>query len=658
MTVTSAETVRTAGALAALNLIPPSLRETLARDARMHNDYGIRIDSVLEVGHSDFNVPISGIVRGVKRALGGAPKATLRDTLGNDWSIEAETDSDQPSLFFVKDDHHVGMHAWLTLSSDSGTRLRCLEALAADAGLPPKASASWRRILKERSLRGEEVPEFLSDLHATVRVQEQFLANSVGTSGLNSLLAAPVSRTYFERLVGPRGDSASIQLHAAAGGRERLAELAAWKPYEGFLQSLYMASHPDMSAQIQVDALSGEELERAFDFILHAGDRLSQLGAIEVGLRISADRPEVSPALNKLVEVIHADDTTGRTSGFRGYSLLYVLVSSELSARQQLPGEPPFYRRLAALAQAGVIQRQMVAAGIALKESAIDSVVGEYFLRSLVDLRLEPRRYAVLGSADQLRKHYFGRIARAAGRYQNEVDPELIRDLGHVMGPEQLREAGGAYVLYAPGPLEEPEESRELPAEFTQAIKAQLGTETAATTADFAALRTSAASFSIGKAQADLAANALERSDYRVADARSGPELLNALASLASVAAVARSERLADALRVALRMSARNAESSIPMVDVVQVLAVAAASRAELRDWADFLGDCLTELAFGDLGGDEGEILHGYVRRLCEMVPELWVTCGTADAALAAYNGSLARSRGSSTTTDQPGDET
>ena len=78
-----------------------------------------------------------------------------------------------------------------------------------------------------------------------------------------------------------------------------------------------------------------------------------------------------------------------------------------------------------------------------------------------------------------------------------------------------------------------------------------------------------------------------------------------------------------------------------------QVLLVSAASRADLGDWADFVGDCLTEFAFGDLTGDEGQILHGYVRRLCEMAPELWATCGAADAALMAYNGSLASGQGS-----------
>lgn len=633
-------------ALLALDCIPPSLRKTLAYDVRMRDKYDIRPDTILKFGDTDFEAPVSAIVHAVRRVLGGDPKARLRDVDDNDWSIDLSTDRDQPTLFFTRDERQVEMHGWLTLSPDRDLRLRCLEALATDVGLPPKACSFWRQILEERSLTGEEVRNFLSDLHNTPHVQEQFLANRVGTSGLSPELAAPSSRTYFERLVGSRGDSASIERHAAVGARERLAELASWRPYEGFLQSLYMASHPDISAQIRVDHMSSEELVSAFDFVLRTGDRVSQLGAIEVGFRVSADRPEVNPTLSMLVDLMRADDLTDRRGGLGAYSLLYVLVSSELSTRQQLDGEPPFYRRLAALAQAGVIQRQMVAAGVALKDSAFESVVGEYYLRALVDLRLEPRRHPTLAFAEQMQAHFLRRVLKAAIRYESEMSADLMEKLGYLLGPDSLRQAGQAFILYRPGPLAEPEENRALPAAFARTIQVQLDTNDAVEPADFSALRTSATSFRVDKAHADLAAAALTRSDNRLANVRGRTELLDTLAGLASVAAIARSEQLADTLRVVVRRYRRDPEFPIALFEVVQILLVAAASRAELADWADFVGDCLTELAFGDLEQGDGEMLHGCVRRFCEIVPELWATCGSADAALMAYNGSILSNQG------------
>ena len=634
-------------ALVALESIPPSLRETLASDPRMRENYGIRSDTVLEVGSSDFEAPISAIVSAVTDALSDHSEATLRDTGGNDWSVEPDTDRDHPTLFFVRGERRVGMHGWLTLSPDRDTRLRCLEALATDAGLPPGTCTAWRHVLEQRSLGGEEVADFLTDLQHTPHVQEQFLADSIRTSKLESQLVAPSSRTYFETLVGACGDSQSIRQHAVAGARDRLAELAAWRPYEGFLHGLYMASHAEVSAHIQVDSMSAEELVRAFRFLIRSGDRVSQIGAIEVGLRISTDRPEVNAPLAELVDLVLSDDATGEQNGFREYATLYVSVSSELSRRQQLAGKPPFYRRLAALAHAGVIQRQMASAGITLRDSALDSMTEEYLVRSFVDLRLEPRRHHTLASRERLRSHFLRRVLQAAGRHENEIHANLTEELGHLLGHEGFRQAGEAFILCAPGPLEESEENRALPTEFSKAIQIQLGENNAVAPTDFNALLTSATSFRIDREQADLAATALARSDNRLANVRSRFELCDTLAGLARAAAIARSEQLADTLCNVVRRYRWDEAPPITLDEAMQILLVAAASRAELGSWADFVGDCLTEWAFGELADDEGQMLHGYLRRFCEMVPELWATCGSADAALMAYNGRLQGSSGS-----------
>jgi hypothetical protein len=66
---------------------------------------------------------------------------------------------------------------------------------------------------------------------------------------------------------------------------------------------------------------------------------------------------------------------------------------------------------------------------------------------------------------------------------------------------------------------------------------------------------------------------------------------------------------------------------------------VAAASHPDLKNWRAFVGNWLAELVFEDLEHDEGQVLHSHLKWLCHVVPELWVTCGMADAALSAFNG-------------------
>ena len=632
--------LRAARALVAVECIPPTLRESLARDTSLLEEYDLQADTIFRIGESDFAAQLSELVPALRQTLAGTDGVTVRDTDGSQWSIECSPEDRHPTLTLALEDRHEAMDAWLTLSPNSGTRLRCLEVLADDVGLPPAARLSWNRVLLERSLKGQEVLDFLNDIHCTPHVQEQLLAQGIRMTGLHSKLAAPGAGAYFERLVGVCGDSTSIARHAATGGRQRLAELSAWKPYEGFLHSLYMASHPDLSAQIQVTNMSSEDLRQAYAFVLRSGDTVSQLGAIEVGLRVSLDRPEVNPVLTKLVELIRDDDAKGKTSGLGAYSVLYLLVHGELSSRQLLAEDPPFYRRLAALAQAGVIQRQMVAAGISLKESALESTAGEYLVRSLVDLRVEPRRQPELALPEQLRAHFLRRIAQAAGRYGNEVDEKLLDDVRRSACPGGILPLGDSFVPLLPGPLEEAEEMRELPAGATEALRSQLQQEEALTSVHFTGLANCARNFRIGGAEAKLATSALTQAEYRLTDIENPSHLGRLLASLASVAAIARDEELADALRVVVRRYGHQPAPALSILDTMRILLGAAASREELGPWANFVGDCVTELAFGDLREGDGQILLSYVQRLCGIVPELWTTCARAEAALTAYNAS------------------
>ena len=108
------------------------------------------------------------------------------------------------------------------------------------------------------------------------------------------------------------------------------------------------------------------------------------------------------------------------------------------------------------------------------------------------------------------------------------------------------------------------------------------------------------------------------------------------LDGLAKVAAVSRSPLLADELRILVRKYRYDAEYPLSIHEVIKICLTAAASRSDLSEWTEFVGDWLTELAFGELKDDEAQGLHLCLNYLCHAVPELWVFCGRADAALSA----------------------
>ena len=125
------------------------------------------------------------------------------------------------------------------------------------------------------------------------------------------------------------------------------------------LFGLFLASHASLTDEINVDQLNSEKLLRAFGFLEKHGDRISQLGAVEVGLRILSKKPEIEPTLVALIKGIRDEDADGNASSFKLVSALFCLVDGELSRIRLFSEEPPFFRRLAAMTQASLVHRQL-----------------------------------------------------------------------------------------------------------------------------------------------------------------------------------------------------------------------------------------------------------------------------------------------------------
>ena len=135
---------------------------------------------------------------------------------------------------------------------------------------------------------------------------------------------------------------------------------------------------------------------------------------------------------------------------------------------------------------------------------------------------------------------------------------------------------------------------------------------------------------------AEVAADAIVRADYRL-------ELPDGLTTakpfvmgLATVASVTRCCKLADALFVILRKYRRYYPDELDVDGAFRVALIASASRTELTDWCKCVGRCMSDLAFAEITQEDAENLHGNIVMLCHLVPELWTTCGQAEAALRA----------------------
>lgn len=640
--MTNSPYVRSALAMAALELVPPLIRKTLIEESEFRELYGFKANAVIGFGGSGVSIQRSDFFDAIREILSGASEIAVTDNDGMEWLLTNQSEQGGlPFLVISIGERRLNLPDFSALSPDSVTRLRSLDNAASEVNLSTKVRDRWRNLLAERALHDDEVDEFHSDFQDTpVQIARSIQRDiAKGQRSVSSLV--PHSRRYFERLVGTYDGSKSISEYAASRGRQFIDQLSAWRPYDGFLFSLFLSSHSALTTEINVQPLDSEDLLRAFDLLEKRGDRISQLGLIEVGLRILPERPQIKPVLIRLVEQIRDDHVDGPASGFNLLSALFLFVDGELSRTRLLSAEPPFYRRVASLAQAGLIHRQLMSSGVEtdqFSEWAFRTRGQQYYLQSLADMRLEPHWNPDLAVASQIKADFFGRIMTAARKYEKNIEGSELYELILGTKPGSLHSLSEYPRPYLPGPLEGGDiPPNILPPAASETIKAQLSAEVVETSS-FVGLLNCALIYRIESDQVELAVKALQRSSYRIANVKDRSELLAILNGLASVAAVSRSRVLADELRILVRRYRHDVQYAISAEEDMRVCLVAAASREDLNAWIEFAGEWMTELSFGELKDDDGEVLHSHLQSLCHAVPNLWASCGRADAALKSFN--------------------
>lgn len=626
---------------AALKCVPPLIRTSLLDDQSFREHYGFRTEAMIAFGSSGFSVQRSTLLNAIRTVLAEKASAELNDAENRTWNLLIDAcESGFPNLVLSSDQQRLVLNDFFVLSEDAYARIRSLEKFASDVNLPISDQKKWRKILEDRALEDDEVDDFHSDIRNTPAYVERTIRSEItaGKSSVSSLV--PNSRRYYERLVGVYNGSDSIRDYAVTSGREILEQLTEWRPYEGFFFCLLLSSHLALTAEIKVDHLNQKDLERAFEYLEKYGDTLSKLGAFEVGLRILPDRPEVEPFLLRLVHGIRDDDVKSETSEINLFSALFVLVDGELARTRLLAKEPPFYRRLASLAQAALIHRQIVQCGIDydhFSKWALSNRGEHFYMQSLADMRNEPRWNPDLATALQMQADFFGRIMISGKNFQTNLGEGELRETILGEGEQSLIKLCEFPRPYFPGPLEGTDDNPNvLPDDLARIIEEQLNSDEVRAVS-FIALVNSAIIFRITSGHAELVTKALRLCNYTLANLESRSQLIAILNGLATVAAITRNPALADELRILVRRYRRDSEYGFSIEESIRICLVASAGREDLIEWRQFAGEWLTELAFGELEGNEGEVLHSYLSALIHSVPELWVSCARADAALQAW---------------------
>jgi len=623
-----------------LQMLPPSIREGLLADQSFQDEYGLKPSPRLTFSDIGIIIARSELFESVRLALKDpSQKIFVKDVSDGKWEIEI-LDVNAGSISLCKGDQRINLLNLWPLLPETSKRMEALRVAAHNANLPDKNFKKWSKKLDHDPVRDSNVDAVLNDLSDTPVFVMDSIKEQLDRSDSNFLSLVPNSIRYFERLVGQFNNNPNLHDYVFQNIYNHIESLISWSPKEGLSLALLLSAHSSILRVIDLYKINDINVIEVFKQITEKGDRFSQLGAIELGLSVFKDLPDIEHYLFTMIEQILDDDLNLETSRLQLLSSLIVLVDGQLSFTKCLAGKPPFWRRLASIAHASLIDRCLVGFPVDVskfKDWVMQGRGQQFYLQTLCDLRNEPKWQPDYVSAEQLRFEFIGRIYHALQTHSNSIkkssELRVFLETEHSKNIHQYIKFPHSFL---PGPLEGGTEPiHDLPPELDEAIKKNLLAERLEKNS-FNALINSALVFNLGQTYAEMAAKAFKEAKYYVKHGNS-QELFPLLSGLAIVAAVTRSTKMADELRILTRRSMYLPRSPITPGESFRIGLISAASRVDLNDWCSFVGEWTTELAFGDLNIEEAKVLHSHIKCLCRIVPELWPALGRAEAALVAF---------------------
>jgi hypothetical protein len=622
--------------------LAPKIGVSVLESDDFRKRYSLDVDSVVRFDQADAAFARSILFQAVRDVL--ATEAATIDVESKDGRVWKVTRDPSSGITVRREGTTLSLRECLSMAPDIKERLEWLDQQKDTFRVRDRHIEEWQTILLTRAAQDEELDRLLDEFrltpaHFVSSIKRLLRRGSFETSDL-----VPSGLRYFDRLAGEPTDGAGVSDFIATTMAAHVRGLMRGSVSEGIKHGLLLSSHSAVAELFDLGSATAEEVSSIFDWLAKHGDRISQVGAIEVGLRVLPLFPTIESSLATMIREIARDDPEDPDGRLRLLSSLVSAVEGELARRNIARGRRPFWRRLASIAQASLIEREVIALKLAIGSLAgwaMRTGYELYEMQTLIDLRREPRWFPEFVSARQLKAEFIGRIAGAAQRHRESVQSSDLTSLLFGAGSSVIDLTHlGAYP-FLPGPLEGAMEAvKEIPSALETNVRSSLEAEEL-TPKSFVGLVNSSLIFKVGPELSELAAQALRRVGYQLRQASENENAFSLLRGLATVCAVTRSKELAKEVRILARGVRRKNAKNLSPSAIANIALVSAAANNDPAEWGHFVGEWLTELAFSDMTREEALALQGDLHRLLHIEPSLWETCGRAEAALAAFLGSF-----------------
>ena len=627
----------------ALQMMPPVVRDSILEDDEFPSRFGLILRTSAYLGDSGncfFESELHDAFRTLESGI--HDDIILTDGSGIEWkAIKANGDDGGHVLQLSNEGRIFTVTGMALISATAKLRLSHLDKTAIETNLSRDITETWRSILKSRPATCNELRRWSEDTLHTPRSIGAEIFQRAKNGALNGDLLTPNNRSYYTQLVGAPNESASIEEFAKSSWRSQNRLVSDWHDYDGFLQNLYASGHASIAREVSTKRLSSEDIEKAFKFLLFNGDHISKLAAIEIGMRILPANPNLAVIIIELINQLRHENTTSPDAGFVVFSNLFIMVDEFLSTRRLFKDAPPFYRRLASIAQASLIQRQLNLARVDLKQT-VASIKNKgnvrFYCQSLVDLRIEPRWLPVFSSPNQMKSEFLGRIIISARRYEENIISTAVHDLVFGKTSSSLMSQCPAPHPYIHGPLEGGMKGNSvMPRACKEMIEVDLKTDKISASS-FTTLINASLLYQIDEKHVALVSEILEAEYLQILDHSDSHDISSMLSGLASICAAIGNYQLHIQVNAFILRYRFENPKVLKVGDSVNVLLMSCAANNAFDKWCSAVSDWITEMAFGELTQHECSEFLIYLEILLEIEPRLWGLCGRAHAALKSFD--------------------
>jgi hypothetical protein len=451
--MTENELIKTELAFSLLRLLPPMLRSSVLEDNDFRQNYGLTVKANIRLNRSGATFDRQVLHGAARDLLGGKTDTqTISAVDKSQWNISRG--QDPSSLLIGQGEERFPLPDFSCLSPDTKQRLDWLEQEAKRFDIEEEVVNRWRNVLAERPCDDEEVEQLRNEFRMTPRWFAGALISELRNPSVSIASLVPADLRYYERLVG-KASEVELSTYIETVTAPYLANFIAKHGIERVRHALLLSSHSFIPKTISLVGISEKEMLELFEWLEAHGDRMSQLGAVELGLAHLDEFPKLEPVITKMINTLVADsiEDDGRLATLSG---LIVLTEGEIARTGVLRNQCPFWRRLATFAHASLLERQMCVHGIPANELATWGIENRgtlFGLQTYVDLRREPRWLPDFLSAAQLKSEFVGRISGVAIQNEQKIKSAELRSLA-------LEEGGPLQSLivfpypFLPGPLE------------------------------------------------------------------------------------------------------------------------------------------------------------------------------------------------------------